>query len=94
MTDLDAVIRARLHQDRPYVTEGAGRYGRNAADTWHEALLAVLDLHKPVPVSHPLNPNLANCAVCMDIGPEICSPVGYPCDTVEAIAEKLGVEAS
>lgn len=84
MTGLDQAIRARL--DEFCESDMCAEVGK-------AALLAVLDLHKPRSAGIPKKPHIADCSVCMDVGPEVCSPVGYPCETVEAIAEKLGVEA-
>jgi hypothetical protein len=58
------------------------------------AVIAVLDLHKPRSAGIVGKPHIADCSVCMDVSPEVCSPVGYPCETVEAVAEKLGISLS
>lgn len=93
MHDLDTVIRARLDSGLAHMTDPAPELVGEIANEWHDALLAVLDLHKPRPAGIPGKPHLADCSTCRDLGPEINSPAAYPCDEVEAIAEALGVEA-
>lgn len=93
MTDLDAAIRAKLAS---WGDDPCG-YATCVVVGWSEmraAIVAVLDRHKPAHVDHPLNPNLANCSTCRDLGPEINSPAAYPCEEIEDIAKALGIEAS
>lgn len=85
MADLDTAIRARL--DEFCESDMCAEVGK-------AALLAVLDLHKPRSAGVPTKPHIMDCSVCLDVGTEWCSPVGYPCETVEAIAKALGVEAA
>lgn len=63
-------------------------------DLMRRAILAALDVHKPQPAGVHGKPHLMDCAVCLDVGPEWCDHVGYPCDTVVAIARGLGIEES
>ncbi len=90
-----AAIRARLEERPCFATHEL--YGDRARDAngWirqaKAAIIAVLDRHKPVHVDHPLNPNLANCSTCRDLGPEINSPAAYPCEEIEDIAKALGI---
>ena len=56
-----------------------------------DVLLAILELHPATPAGVPGKPHLANCTHCRDtgwMGPE----VPWPCPTLLAIAEKLGIE--
>lgn len=73
---LDTAIRARL--DGFCETDMCAEDGK-------AALLAVLELHKPM---HEVLPECSNCFARGDV-----TNVDYPCPTVRAIAEKLGVEA-
>jgi hypothetical protein len=98
VADLDTAIRARLDDWLDDIC-GAWRNGCPVAGhaepiKMRAALTAVLDLHKPRPAGIPGKPHLADCSTCRDLGPEINSPAGYPCDEIEAIAKALGVEAS
>lgn len=95
VVSLDQAIRAKLAA-RPLARNIRTDDDQARANAWmirtQNALLAVLDLHKPRPAGIVGKPHVTDCSVCLDVGPEVCSPVGYPCDTIEAIAEKLGVE--
>lgn len=98
MTDLDAAIRERLDG---WLDDICGRWrddcpveGHSEAIKMRGALTAALDLHKPRWAGIGSKPHVKDCSVCMDIGPEICNPTGYPCETVEAIAKQLGLETN
>lgn len=89
MSGLDAAIRAKLelvetNRDLWFAVDSFEADVRGML----AALTAVLDLHEPVSAGIPNKPYIVDCAVCR----EGFSPVGYPCDTIEAIAGKLGVE--
>lgn len=90
MPDLDAAIRAKLKR-REHVFPGMGGERRQLIVDWCEAVeavvLAVLELHKPNPHPSSLGPYCEQC----EGGYEGRAP--WPCPTVLAIAEKLGIEA-
>lgn len=82
MIDLDAAIRAKLAADDARVSDEI------YWDAYRDAVLAVLDLHQPPDVL--LEPLFKRyCATC---GAYYEYPTLYPCPTVRALAEKLGVE--
>lgn len=85
MPDLDAVIRARLDE----FDDSMGRTGSLwGAEEMRAALLAVLDAHEPEGVAP------TRCSQCLDGGPGYeAEPAEWPCPTVQAIAQALGVEA-
>ena len=95
ISNLDTLIRARLDDPK--------RYAENGNDPLVNALLAILELHKPQDrprlVYGKLDANPA-CSFCIDgdsIGIEYGEPVSelvdYPCRTVRAAAKALGIEA-
>lgn len=88
MSTLDAAIRAKLDETRAYMN---GYYDLPNAGEMLAAIEAVLGKHEPV--SNEAWASSAPAIVCS------CSPgeddhydEPYPCPTVRAIAEKLGVE--
>lgn len=97
MSDLDARIRVQLAGWRLNVESlrehGMDLIALDALMRAQAAIVAVLDRHKPVHVDHPLNPNLADCSTCRDIGFDgYNEPAGYPCEEIEDIAKALGIE--
>jgi len=92
MSDLAEQIRAKVAAvdeiDARYDYTRAG----DAMGQMRDAILAALDVHKPQSANVAAKPHLQDCAVCLDVGPERCDHVGYPCDTVLAIAKGLGIE--
>lgn len=81
MTDLNAAIRERLVLDEDSL---CFRYD---SEMVQGAVLAVLDLHRPGAYSRrPF------CAHCREGGIGYEGAVPYPCSTVLAIAEGLGIE--
>lgn len=85
MDDLDAKIRARLDLS----DQICGAQNMVPAREWaicHAALRAVLDLHPRVYIlvnGDPARESPGHCGVCV--------PLAWPCPTVLAIAEYLGV---
>lgn len=77
----DVAIRQWI-QDR---WQGAGFVSPNASQA---ALLRVLDVHKPT--AHTLTPDDVKCAGC---GTHV-TYTEYPCATVKAIADELGLVVS
>lgn len=66
------------------------------AEMVQAALQAVLDLHKPFPAKYhpsvwprPEDVGVLHCEHCVN---NSVSHTLYPCETVQAIAEKLGVD--
>lgn len=88
MTGIDSMIRARLAEFDASMGSTGSLWG---AEEMRAAIEAVLERHKPRSAGIPNKPHIADCCTCMDVGPEVCSPAGYPCETVEAIAGKLGI---
>lgn len=94
---LDEQIRERLAK-RPTVFPGMSKnmreHYRGRFDEMADALLAVLEIHKREHVDGCKGgKGWDNCASCRDTnwgGPE----VPWPCETVDAIAKVLGIEAS
>lgn len=85
MTDLDAAIRAKLDRQHSTMTID-GEFVGDITGDWQDALLAVLDLHKPG------RPGWG-CDHC-DTGDVGCNVSNdWPCPTVKAIAKGLGIEA-
>lgn len=86
MTDLDAAIRARLVlHDSGEATVLDMRCAYDC-ETTQAALLAVLDLHHP--------DDCGDCSACTRWEDDmVAHAMEYPCPTLRAIAEKLGVEA-
>lgn len=81
MHPVEQAIRAEIHDDPD---GGYGKAGR--------AVLAVLDLHKPClrpGRKYEHDPIHYDCDHCQGLGEG--GPVDYPCDTVKAIADALGV---
>lgn len=85
MTDLDAAIRAKLEiQDSGEYTAYDPRFVYDC-EIVQTALFAVLELHKR---SH-----FSDCTECRESGPGYeAEPAPYPCPTIRAVAEKLGIE--
>lgn len=82
MSDPDAAIRTRLDEYDDSMTRTGSLWG---ADEMRNALLAVLVAHERDSRGH--------CTECRESGPgHEAESVPYPCPTVLAIAEKLGVE--
>jgi len=80
MADLEAAIRAKL-DSHELVIKGADNGVLRVlgeADQWKSALTAVLDLHAPLPAGVVNKPYLADCAVCMDVGPGGVRPRRLP----------------
>jgi hypothetical protein len=93
VADLDAAIRARLDI---WLDDICGAWHNGCPVNGHaepikmrDALLAVLDRHKPgmLVYGRPV------CEYCYELGDVEHEKVYYPCADVRAIAEKLGVEA-
>lgn len=85
MADLDAAIRAKLalDDDRYY----GSYYFQYDCEMIQSAVFAVLELHRPIWDGK-------RCATCVSSVPDCgAEPADWPCDTIEAIAEKLGIQA-
>lgn len=86
--DLDAAIRARLGEFDASMDATGSLWG---VEEMRAALLAVLELHDAVDVEQVEPDGGAVWGnVCVECGTE--SLGSYPCPTVRAIAEELGVE--
>jgi hypothetical protein len=86
MTNLDAAIRARLAEYDDSMYRTGSLWG---TEDMQAALLAVLDLHQPVPFGTYLGDRPpTDCSECV-----AASGVNesWPCPTVRAIAAALGV---
>lgn len=85
MSDLDAAIRAAL--DEFCTTDWCAEKGK-------AAILAVLELHQPESVDYidadRQDRTSSDCETCGAIGGVVDT---WPCPTVRAIAEGLGIEA-
>lgn len=64
---------------------------KNKGKEWVKALLAVVELHKPVEVSHNYYDTGLGCSApsCHDKYDE---PSYYPCETIQAIQGQLSTE--
>jgi hypothetical protein len=82
VTDLDAAIRERLALDED------GHYFRYDSEMIQRAVLAVLDLHRPIEGRYA---GVPACSCLPDPSDEAVAHE-WPCPTVLAIAEKLGIE--
>jgi hypothetical protein len=93
MPDLDDAIRAEIgHAVQQIKGCDPDTFTAMAADELSAALFAALDLHKPFLAEPTGDPDYTSYQ-CMGCAPvEDWESVHYPCPTVLAIAEKLGVE--
>lgn len=97
MSDLDAAIRAKLAGFfNDACLGGCGceesRCDVQGFDEMRDAALAVLDLHKPGPALEASDGPVCTAVDCQSRRRFFA--VAYPCPTVRAIAEKLGVEVA
>ena len=96
MTDLDEAIRAKLVGfSNDACLGGCGceesRCGVYGFDEMRAGLVAVLGEHKPLPDEVGVSETGLICS-CLPDGSDPYVTHDYPCPTVRAIAEKLGVE--
>ena len=92
MSGLNTAIRARLTlHDSGEATVPDMRCAYDC-ETTQAALLAALDLHKPVVGVEESSGGLLLCAECGPGEDEHYKPL-WPCPTVGAIAKALGIEA-
>lgn len=91
MTDLDAAIRAKLDRIAEQDGDCTLQCGASCASGGYglavDALLALLDLHKP------FDPGDGPVCEAELTGVWAASDPKYPCATVLAIAKALGIEA-
>lgn len=86
MSDLNAAIRERLEIRDSGDSTGYDPYFVYDCELVQAAMFAVLDLHKPIWDGQ-------RCDHCRDSVPDCgTEPACWPCETIRAIAEKLGIE--
>lgn len=90
MSDLETRIRNRLDEIAHHINACTSCTTCEASDPLH-ALRAVLDLHRPAECVNIRCPAGSWCVGCDPDGYCDCGAHPYPCPTIRAVADGLGV---